>query len=127
MQNGKLYQQVVAQPILRDRFVEMRFTAVRVGEDNNPDYEAIYLVGHDERTDLYVLHLFDTYPVSSKPVPGIGKREGDNAVRFRFDYEGGPWLNTFTWRSDSKSWLNVITYQKDGRNETFAEKELIQV
>ena len=62
---------------------------VRVVEEGNPDYEALYLIGHDEKTTEYVLHLFDTFGVTSKPVPGIGTRK-DNTVRFKFDYAVGP-------------------------------------
>ena len=62
---------------------------VRVAEEGNPDYEALYLIGHDEKTTEYVLHLFDTFGVTSKPVPGIGTRK-DNTVRFKFDYAVGP-------------------------------------
>jgi len=45
-------------------FVEMRFTPVRIGEEGNPDYEALYLVGYDKKTTEYVLHLFDTFGVT---------------------------------------------------------------
>ena len=108
-------------------FVEMRFTPVRIGEEGNPDYEAFYLVGYDKKTTEYVLHLFDTYGVSSKPVPGIGVRK-DNSIRFKFDYSVGPWYNTFTWDPDRKTWKNMINYeQKDGHEVTFAMKELTPI
>lgn len=118
-----LYQEVTARWILKGLFVELRFTSVRVGEGGNPDYEAVYLIGHDPARHEYVLHLFDTAGVSSKPVHGVGIREGDS-IRFRFDYEGGPWFNTFTWIPPVRSWRNVITHEEQGKTVTFAEKEL---
>jgi hypothetical protein len=108
-------------------FVEMRFTPVRIGEEGNPDYEALYLIGYDKKTAEYVLHLFDTFGVTSKPVPGIGLRK-DNTVRFKFDYTVGPWFNTFAWDPDRKYWKNIITFeQKDGVEGTFAVKELTPI
>ena len=78
MGDTALYQEVNTKWALQDLFVEMRLSPIRVGESGNPDYEALYLVGHDKKTSKYVLHLFDTFGVTSKPVPGIGVRK-DNS------------------------------------------------
>ena len=122
-----LYQEVNARWVLRELFVEMRCSPVRIGEGGNPDYEALYLIGYDKKTDEYILHLFDTFGVTSKPVPGVGQRK-DNSIRFKFDYEVGPWYNTFTWEAIMRSWKNIITYEhKDGNKGTFAEKELVPI
>ena len=119
-----LYQKVHAKWALRELFLEMRFSPLRVGEGGNPDYESLYLIGYDKKTDEYVLHLFDTFGVTSKPVPGVGTRK-DNSVRVKFDYTVGPWFNTFTWDPVPRSWRNMITYErKDGSEGTFAVKEL---
>jgi len=127
MGETSLFQEVNAKWVLRELFVEMRFSPLRVGEGGNPDYEALYLIGYDKKTSEYVLHLFDTFGVTSKPVPGIGVRK-DNAVRFTFAYAVGPWFNTFTWDSTRRHWKNIITYQqKDGSEGTFAEKDLTRV
>jgi hypothetical protein len=127
MGDTALYQEVNAKWALRDLFVEMRCSPVRVGEDGNPDYEALYLIGYDKKTAEYVLHLFDTFGVTSKPFPGIGVRK-DNSVRFKFNYEVGPWFNTFTWVPDRRCWKNIITYErKDGIEGTFAVKEMIRI
>ncbi len=125
MGETSLYQKVEAKWALRDLFLEMRFTPTRVGEDGNPDYEALYLIGHDKKTDEYILHLFDTFAVTTKHTPGLGKREG-HSIQFKFAYDLGPWYNIFTWDPDKKSWKNIITYdQKDGTKGTFATKELV--
>ncbi len=124
MGDASLHQAVVAKGALADLFVEMHFTAVHPGEDGNPAYEAIYLIGRDEKRDRYVLNLFDTAGVVTKPVPGVGIRDG-NSIRFQFDYDSGPWFNTFTWLPKSRTWRSVITFQEAGQVRTFAEKELI--
>lgn len=124
MGNSVLYQKVSAEWVLKELFVEMRFASVRVGENGNPDYEAIYLIGHDDKRNEYILHLFDTFGVTSRPTPGLGIRE-NNSIRFRFDYEAGIWYNTFTWLPASKAWKNTITYEQEGKELTFAEKELL--
>lgn len=127
MGDTALYQKVDAKWVLRELFVEMRFSPLRVGEGGNPDYEALYLIGHDKKTDEYILHLFDTFGVSSKPTPGVGQLK-DNSILFKFNYDVGPWLNTFTWNQEHKSWKNTITYEhKDGMKGTFAEKELTPI
>ena len=124
MGDTPLYQKVEARWILRETFLEINCTPVRVGEGGNPDYEALYLVGQDRKTSEYILHLFDTFGVTSKPVPGIGVRK-DNSIRFKIDYAVGPWFNTFTWDPSRRSWKNIITYEhKDGNTGTFAVKEL---
>ncbi len=121
-----MYQDVRARWVLRDLFLEVSFSSVKPGTDGNPDYEALYLMGYDQKEDKYILHLFDTYGVSAKPVPGIGVRD-DDSIKFRFDYSIGLWLNVFTWKPEKRSWLNTITYQKDERTVIFAEKELLPV
>jgi hypothetical protein len=127
MGDTSLYQKVEARWILRETLVEMSCTPVRVGEDGNPDYEALYFIGYDKKTREYVLHLFDTFGVTSKHIPGIGQRK-DNTIRFKFDYDVGPWFNSFAWNPEKKSWKNTITYeQNDGLKGNFAEKELTPI
>ena len=124
MGNSALHQEVVAEWVLDGLMLQMRFSPVRIGEGGNPDYHAIYLIGRDQKTDKYVLHLFDTFGVSSHPVPGIGERRS-NTLSFRFDYDSGPWFNTFHWEPSAGTWKNRITHREGGKELTFAEKELI--
>ena len=49
MSDTALYQEVNARWVLRELFVEMRFSPVRVAEGGNPDYEALYLIGTTRR------------------------------------------------------------------------------
>ncbi len=124
MGDSVLHQEVVAEWVLHDLMLQIRFSSVRIGEGGNPDYQALYLIGHDQKTHEYVLHLFDTFGVSARPVLGIGERRG-NRLSFRFDYDTGPWYNIFDWDSSSGRWKNKITYQEGEKELTFAEKELI--
>jgi hypothetical protein len=127
MGDTALYQEVNAKWVLRELLLEVHCSPLRVGEGGNPDYEALYLIGYDKKTGEYVLHLFDTFGVTSKPVPGIGVRK-DNSIRFRFDYQVGPWFNTFTWDPALGYWKNLITYErKDGSEATWATKELTPI
>ena len=103
MGDTALYQEVNARWVLRELFVEVRSSPVRIGEGGNPDYEALYLIGYDKKTGEYILHLSDTFGVTSKPVPGVGQRK-DNSIRFKFDYTVGPWFNTFTWDPGRGCW-----------------------
>ncbi len=123
MGDAALYQEATGEKVLNGLFVEMRFRSIRLGEDGNPDYAAVYLIGREPKSGLYVLGLFDTAGVAAPPVPGLGTRNG-NSIRFRFDYAGGPWTNTFTWTPTSRSWRHVITHVEAGKEVTFAEKEL---
>ncbi|TMI33346.1 hypothetical protein E6H28_02110, partial [Candidatus Bathyarchaeota archaeon] len=50
MGDTALYQEVNAKWVLRELFVEMRFSPVKAGEGGNPDYEALYLIGYDKKT-----------------------------------------------------------------------------
>jgi hypothetical protein len=118
-----LHQDVSAEWVLKGLLLQIRFTSVKIGVGGNPDYDALYLVGRDEKTNQYVLHLFDTFGISSRPVAGIGTRK-ENSISFRFDYDSGPWFNTFSWAPGTGRWSNKITYEKDGKELTFAVKEL---
>ena len=89
MGDKKLFQKAVGRWVLNGLFIELRFRAIRIGEGGNPPYEAIYLIGYDSKLENYVLHLFDTFGVTSNPVTGKGKRSG-NTIRFEFSYDPDP-------------------------------------
>jgi hypothetical protein len=123
MGDTKLFQEAVGRWVLKGLFIELRFHAVRIGESGNPPYEAIYLIGYDSKLDNYVLHLFDTFGVTSNPVAGIGKRNG-NTIRFEFAYNSGPFTNVFTWHPKKLMWTMKLTSAAEGKTQAFAQKEM---
>jgi hypothetical protein len=118
-----LFQKAVGRWVLDDLFLELRFTAIQVGKEGNPPYEAIYFIGRDKKTGNYVLNLFDTFGVTARPVPGIGKLEGD-AIRFVFKYDTGLFTNVFRWHSKQHSWTMLLTSKEEGKTKVFAEKKM---
>lgn len=97
MGDKNLLQKAVGRWVLNDLFLELRFKAIQIGKEGNPSYEAIYLIGCDNKTGDYVLNLFDTFGVTSKPVPGLGKLE-HNAIRFVFTHDTSLFINVFSAR-----------------------------
>lgn len=125
MGDKTLFQKAVGRWVLNRLFLELRFNSVQIGKEGNPPYEAIYLIGRDSKTGDYVLNLFDTSGVTSRPVPGIGKLKG-NTIRFVFNYDAGPFTNIFTWRPRQYSWTMLLTSEEEGKAKVFAKKEMIQ-
>ena len=121
MDNKTLFQNVVGRWVLNGLFLELRFKASYVGKEGNPPYEAIYLIGRDDKTGDYVLNLFDTFGVTSRPVPGIGKLES-NSIRFVFGYDTNLFTNAFTWHARQHSWTMLLTSRKKGKTKVFAKK-----
>ncbi len=123
MGDKTLFQKAVGRWVLNGLFLELSFKAVGIGEEGNPLYEAIYLIGIDNKTGDYVLNLFDTFGVTSKPVPGIGKLRG-NTICFVFSHDTGPFTNAFTWHPKQHSWTMLLTSEEKGKPKIFAEKEM---
>jgi hypothetical protein len=125
MNDKSLFQNAVGRWVLNGLFLELRFKATQVGKEGNPPYEAIYLIGHDGKTGNYVLNLFDTFGVTSRPVPGIGELK-DNTVRFVFTYDNSLFANAFTWHPKQHSWTMLLTSEEGGKTKLFAKKEMTQ-
>jgi hypothetical protein len=123
MGDKTLLQKAVGRWVLNGLFLELRFKAIQIGKEGNPPYEAIYLIGCDNKTGDYALNLFDTFGVTSRPVPGLGKLEG-NTIRFIFAYDTGPFINAFTWHARQHSWTMLLTSEEEGNTEVFAKKEM---
>ena len=118
-----MLQKALGRWTLQGLFVELRFQAVRVVEGGNPSYEALYLLGYARKAGKYVLHLFDTFGVTSRHVPGIGARDR-NRIRFEFAYDAGRFVHEFTWHPERRTWTLVPTYEADGATGVFAKKEM---
>lgn len=114
-----LRQSVEGAWILADTFIELRF---RETDESAKAYEARALIGFDQLTGKYVLHLFDTFGVSSDYRFGTGLRRED-FIRFRFDYLTGPFFNEVC-REEDGTWSWHLSYEKDGEVCTFAEKRM---
>jgi hypothetical protein len=123
MGNKTLFQKTVGRWVLNDSFLELRFKAVQIGKEGNPPYEAIYLIGYDDKTENYVLNLFDSFGVTSDPVPGLGKLE-NNTIRFMFTHGTGLFINAFTWNPKQHSWTMLLTSEERGKTQVFAKKEM---
>jgi hypothetical protein len=119
-----LHQAVESRWALGDRFVEMRFREL----DGKP-YEAVCLVGLDNRSATYILILADSTGVYPNPsaVVGIGQKDGD-VVTFRFGDPTPSFTNRFEWHEADGSWSHFLTSIKpDGRATTFATKHLTRL
>ena len=118
-----LRQAVTARWVLGGLFVEMHFSSTLPAPEGRPPYEAIYHIGYNDKADVYILHLLDTFGVATACVVGRGRREG-NVVAFVFDYEGGPFTNRFIWEADNDAWRFEQTYLDDGQTRVFATKQM---
>jgi len=119
MGNTPLRQSVTARWILNGLFVEMVFKSTLTGSP----YEAVYLIGYNSDEDVFVLNLFDTFGVSTKPSPGMGKRDEDS-IPFIFDYADGPFTNHFIWDDQAQSWRFEQTFIKNNTRQVFATKHM---
>jgi hypothetical protein len=118
-----LHQSVEARWVLGETFVSMYCASLLPPSDVQKRYEALYHIGYNGEHDLFVMHLLDTFGVSVHPVPGIGNREGDS-IPFVFQYEPGPFTNTFSWDETAGTWTHHLVSHAGGTPETFATKHL---
>ena len=121
-----LRQAVEAKWTLGDRFVEVHCRSVLEAPAGELPYEALYYIGYDTGSDHYVMHLLDTYGARHSRTLGIGERQGDR-LSFVFEYDGGPFTNTFTWHADNEEWMFDRTFLEDGAVHTFATKRMCWV
>jgi hypothetical protein len=84
-----------------------------------PAYEALVYIGYREADQRYVVHWLDVYGGKFSAV-GYGKRVGDT-IPFVFQYDDGPFYNTFKWDPRTESWtFTMEATGKDGKREPFA-------
>jgi hypothetical protein len=82
-----------------------------------PQYEAIVLIGYEHANQRYVAHWCDTFGGKFSSV-GYGKRDG-NKIEFKFDYESGPFYNTFTWNPETNTWTSRGENEVNGKRVLF--------
>lgn len=118
----ELRQRVTARWVVGEQFLQMHFVQEGPSDPGKPPYEALYLLGYDERSDQLVLHLFDTFGTSFSRTLGIGTRRGD-AVELLFDYPSGLFSNTFAWDAKTDRWTMTLRQREaDGGWRLFAVK-----
>ncbi len=124
MGSAELRQKVDAGWVLGGRFLRLHFVEQGPAPAGRTPYEAVYVLGFDEKSGEYVLHLFDTFGPEYARTLGIGKRDG-NSVEFLFHYPTGWFSNRFTWDPRSGRW-QMLLRQKEGTGEwkEFARKVL---
>jgi hypothetical protein len=102
--------------VLQHRFVQLHMRDVK----EPSEYEALVLIGYEEKNDRYVAYWCDSFGPDYAAV-GVGKRQ-DNVIQFTFNYSDGPFHNTFTWDPLASTWTFVMeSERKDGSRVVFAE------
>ena len=87
--------------------------------DHPPAYEALVLIGYIHASGQYVAHWCDTFG-GKYSAKGTGVRS-ENAVEFQFNYDDGPFFNTFTWFPEKEQWIMRLENQdKNGARNLFA-------
>ena len=87
-------------------------------------YEAMVFVGYDNTSERYVAHWLDVFGGRFSETLGYGKRSA-NSIKFVFEYPDGPFHNTFTWNSETKTWRFLMEHKnKEGKWVVFAKDEL---
>ena len=82
-----------------------------------PAYEALVYIG--DGGQRYVAHWLDVYGGKASAI-GSGKRSGDS-IEFAFQYDDGPFFNTFTWDALGQGWtFKMESADKDGKRRLFA-------
>jgi len=124
MGSTELRQKVNARWVIQGQFLEVQCMEEGSVTNDQPLYEAVYMLGYDSQPEEYSMHLFDTFGASFAKIVGIGKRRNDS-VEFLFEYPNSLFSNTFTWNQDTGGW-EMLLKQKGENNEwkIFAKKIL---
>ena len=106
---------VSADWVLNHQFLRIHMKDVA----DPPAYEALVYIGYQHAGERYVVHWLDVYGGKFSAI-GYGKRTGDS-IAFVFQYDDGPFYNTFKWDPRTESWtFTMETTGKDGKRELFA-------
>lgn len=94
--------QVAVDWIMNHQFLRVHETAV-VPSKSGMKYEAMFIIGYDNTSERYVVHLIDVFGGRWSETLGYGRRDG-NAIEFVFEYPDGPFHTTFRWEPESRTW-----------------------
>lgn len=106
---------VSADWVLNHQFLRIHMKDVA----DPPAYEALVYIGYQHADQRYVVHWLDIYGGKFSAI-GHGKRVGDS-IAFVFQYDDGPFYNTFKWDARTGSWtFTMEATGKDGKRALFA-------
>jgi len=106
---------VSADWVLNHQFLRIHMKDVA----DPPAYEALVYIGYQHADQRYVVHWLDVYGGKFSAI-GYGKRSG-NAIEFAFQYDDGPFFNTFSWDPLAQTWtFTMQSTDKDGKRRLFA-------
>ena len=113
---GKEVENTVrAEWALNHQFLQIHMKDVA----NPPAYEALVYIGYQHADQRYVVHWLDVFGGKFSAI-GYGKRSGDS-IEFAFQYDDGPFFNTFTWDTLAQGWtFKMESVDKDGKRRLFA-------
>ena len=82
-------------------------------------------IGYDNMSERYVVHWIDIFGGRFSETLGYGTLQGQDSIRFVFEYPTGPLHNTFTWNPKNRIW-SILIRQKDenGKWTVFADEIL---
>ena len=104
-----------AEWVLNHQFLQIHMKDVA----DPPAYEAFVYIGYQQSAQRYVAHWMDVFGGKASAV-GYGKRSGDS-IEFAFQYDDGPFYNTFTWDTLGQGWIfKMESVGKDGKRQLFA-------
>ena len=90
-----------------------------------PDYEAIVMIGYIHEELKYVAHWMDVFGGKFSSV-GKGYLNG-NSIEFTFQYDDGPFYNTFSWNESAGTWRCLLeSVAGDGTRSFFCEDTLVR-
>lgn len=112
---------VKAEWVLNHQFLRIDMKGVK----KPAEYEATIYIGYDKVSERYVAHWIDVFGARFSEALGYGQKVNADSIRFIFEYPDGPFHNTFTWNSKTKTW-QFLMQQKDrsGKWVVFAEDNL---
>jgi Protein of unknown function (DUF1579) len=124
MGSTELRQKVDARWVIQGIFLQVHFMQEILAPQDQPPYEAIYIIGYDSQSEDYTMHLFDTFGTRYARTIGVGTRR-DDSVEFLFEYPDGLLSNTFTWNRETDEWEMLLRQKEEsGEWKIFARKSL---
>jgi len=121
----QLKQKVDARWVIQGQFLEVHCLQEKPVPQDQVPYEAIYMLGYNNQSGEYSMHLFDTFGESYARMVGIGKRK-DDSIEFLFEYPNSLFSNTFTWNGEAREWTMLLRQQEEtGKWKIFATKTLM--